>query len=130
LRITAQELSDNPISHKIHEFNCTHANFVMLRLEHTVSDLFAVAEMEVLGYPMTGGSDSATPCPLRCRHGGQCVLPSSLDEESAGGAASCSCPSAQWGWTGSLCRICNRTNTPSHYEVFNVPNLTSDVLEH
>lgn len=95
-----------------------------------MSDLFAVAEMEVLGYPMTGGNDSATPCPLRCRHGGKCVLPSSVDEQSEGGTASCSCPSAQWGWTGSLCRICNRTATPSHYELFSVPDPMNYVLDH
>eukprot|EP01043_Picozoa_sp_COSAG02_P047313 COSAG02_NODE_4522_length_5265_cov_2.497677_2_plen_650_part_00 len=109
-----QELSDSPITHEIHEFNCTHATFVMLRLEHTVSDLFAVSEMEVLGYPMSGGNDSATPCPLHCRHGGMCLLPSSLTED-----ASCSCPT-EWGWAGPLCRICNGTAEPSLYEVFDV----------
>lgn len=115
-----QELSDNPITHQIHEFNCTHATIVMLRLEHTVSDLFAISEIEVFGYPMSGGNDSATPCPLRCRHGGRCILPSSVDEDSDAATASCSCPATEWGWSGPRCRICNRTATESHYELFNV----------
>jgi hypothetical protein len=106
-----QELRDNPITEAIHEFNCTHAKHVMLRLEHTVSDLFAVAELEVQGYPMEGGNDSATPCPLRCRHGGSCL---------SSGVSSCSCPSTEWGWAGPECRICNRTAAESHYELFNV----------
>ena len=104
-----QELFDNPIKNTVHEFNCTMAKRAQVVVHHTTSDLFAIAEIELMGYPMTGNT-SASPCPLRCRHGGSCLK----DTQQR-----CSCP-VEWGWSGDRCRVCNRSDTPSHYETFNV----------
>ena len=50
-----QELSDSPITTAAHEFNCTVAARAMLAMYHTKSDLFAVAEVELLLH--LGGTD-------------------------------------------------------------------------
>ena len=107
-----QELYDNPIKNTVHEFNCTIAKRAQVVVHHTTSDLFAISEIELMGYPMTGNG-SASPCPLTCRHGGSCLADTQL---------TCSCP-AEWGWAGDQCRVCNRSRAisgPSHYETFDV----------
>jgi hypothetical protein len=83
-----QELSDSPITTAAHEFNCTVAARAMLAMYHTKSDLFAVAEVELLGY----NRENESLCALECRHGGSC-----LSTAEAG----CSCPTEAWGWAVS-----------------------------
>ena len=112
-----QELSDSPITTAAHEFNCTSAARAMLAMYHTKSDLFAVAEVELLGY----NRENESLCALECRHGGTCL---------SSAEAGCSCPTEAWGWAGPRCRLCNRSaHTPSHYETLGVADPEADLAE-